>query len=433
MTNIDTLWEESFKNHKYIDPKDLANLKTENFNILSINIRSLSRNGDKLKDMLYKVKHLDLICIQESWSPRSPIELNDFRIEITKRLNKSGGGLACYIKNHIAYNLIETKITDHIEYQLVKLSTKNDSLIIINTYIPKKIYGAAALEELSKLCTSIKTRNIVILGDLNLNMLCNKDRSMLDQFAVDNHLSLLCNLPTRITNKSHSCLDLAVTKLKVNCTCEVVQADISDHFPILLQIEANKTVHKKLKEALLVRNLNQTTLDKMKCDLASIKWEEFEGLSHNNSVDKFLSIIKMSLDKHAALKTFSKPKNKLNGWFTKGLEISRRNKLKLLKRWLREKNNTSCNKDNLDITYQYYKRYRNLYYQVIERAKILHTQHLLKSSSFKDKWKISNDLLGRNTSDKELPEQFIISEESGRTLYTKSKLEAANQFNKFFY
>ena len=92
---------------KYIEPDDLNTLKDNEINILSQNVRSLKRNGSKLREMLLKASYIDLIFLQEVWSPKIPIIIKGFKLEILKRTTKRGGGLGVYVKENTDYKTLE--------------------------------------------------------------------------------------------------------------------------------------------------------------------------------------------------------------------------------------------------------------------------------------------------------------------------------------
>ena len=168
MTDIDILWEENSLQHtqKYIDPEELTKLNANDINILSQNVRSLKRNGIKLSAMLNKASHVDLIFLQEVWSPKIPINIKGFKLELLKRTSKRGGGLGVYVKENTEYKIVEEKITTNWEVQILVLKAIQNEIMFVNTYIPLKKMGKIAMKELTELCSKYQNHeNIVYIGD----------------------------------------------------------------------------------------------------------------------------------------------------------------------------------------------------------------------------------------------------------------------------
>ena len=117
MTDLDIIWDEDFMETKqnYIEPDDLGKLENKEVNILSHNIRSLSKNGDKLKSILLKAANIDAIFLQEVWAPKCPTAIKGYKLEILKRTNQRGGGLGAYLKDNTEYSILCEKITRNWE------------------------------------------------------------------------------------------------------------------------------------------------------------------------------------------------------------------------------------------------------------------------------------------------------------------------------
>ena len=126
MTDLDIIWEEDFMETKqnYIEPDDLGKLENKEVNILSHNIRSLSKNGDKLKSMLLKAANIDAIFLQEVWAPKCPTAIKGYKLEILKRTNQRGGGLGAYLKDDTEYRILCEKIKRNWEIQIISIKSK---------------------------------------------------------------------------------------------------------------------------------------------------------------------------------------------------------------------------------------------------------------------------------------------------------------------
>ena len=434
MTDINTLWEENSlqRSQKYIEPEELNTLKDNEINILSQNVRSLKRNGSKLRAMLLKASYIDLIFLQEVWSPKIPIIIKGFKLEILKRTSKRGGGLGVYVKENTDYKILEEKITNHWEVQILGLKTKQKEIIFVNTYIPSKLHGKTALAEITEFCNKYRdNENLVFLGDFNQNLLSNKEAIGINYFALKNGCTLLSSLPTRVTKNKQSCLDLILVRTTFSYDSNVVITDISDHFTPTLTIKTEK--EKTKPKPRIHRVLNKSTLSLIEQQLSEIDWNQYDGLSHEDFTNKIQSILINSLNEHAPYVEVKGNVRKTQDWFTEGLKVSRKNKQKLLKQWLSSKKKNLDGENASNLAYLKYKEYKNIYYALVQKAKDEHTVNSIKVANARTKWKICNGILGRNKNEKNhLPDKFAYKNDHNDVVFAQNDQDIANNFNKYF-
>ena len=99
---------------------DLANFKN-NFTVAHINARSLCKNIEELRHIVYKCK-FDAIAITETWltknSPKNRFLLNNYTIFRVDRQNKRGGGVLWYVRDHYKARKIQIPPTEAIPEML---------------------------------------------------------------------------------------------------------------------------------------------------------------------------------------------------------------------------------------------------------------------------------------------------------------------------
>ena len=99
---------------------DLAKFKN-NFTVAHINARSLCKNIEELRHIVYKCK-FDAIAITETWltknSPKNRFILNNYTIFRLDRQNKRGGGVLWYVRDHYKARKIQIPSTDAIPEML---------------------------------------------------------------------------------------------------------------------------------------------------------------------------------------------------------------------------------------------------------------------------------------------------------------------------
>ena len=82
------------------------------FSVLHLNIRSLNKNFESLKNVLVEIKFcFKVICITESWcsvdlhtNNRYQL-LNYVSIHQVRKNGKTGGGITIFIHNELIYNI----------------------------------------------------------------------------------------------------------------------------------------------------------------------------------------------------------------------------------------------------------------------------------------------------------------------------------------
>ena len=135
---------------KYVDQnefKSLVSNKSENFSVLSLNIRSISNKSNDLRDLIEESKNKDFnfscLCVQETWGIKNQdlVCLNNYNLISKDREVKRGGGLAIYLSNLKNYEIIKefSCFNDNFESLIIKVYiSKNKFKIIANIYrIPK--------------------------------------------------------------------------------------------------------------------------------------------------------------------------------------------------------------------------------------------------------------------------------------------------------
>lgn len=141
-------------------------------------------------------------------------------------------------------------------HSVIKLSTESESqellvnltnqlsVTIIVTYKPANVTPAAYLQQLSDIIKSVKSKELVILGDINLDWSDNLSKS-LKATAAKLGLSQLIKNPTRLGKTRNSILDLIFTNQPAKYgIAGVINTTVSDHSLIFI-------VRKCLKKALM--------------------------------------------------------------------------------------------------------------------------------------------------------------------------------------
>lgn len=136
----------------------------------------------------------------------------------------------------------------NIEAQVIEIKNSNcRDMFIVNVYRPSSGNPDLAITGLREICLELTSvwgsKDIIIIGDLNINVLENSPNKRLisdlcDEFSLISNI----NVPTRVTANSRSCLDLILTSLSHTKSSGIIMNNISDHFPTFL---VKKKLHVK--------------------------------------------------------------------------------------------------------------------------------------------------------------------------------------------
>jgi hypothetical protein len=174
-----------------------------------------------------------------------------------------------------------------------------------------------------------------------------------------------------MTNNSASLIDQILCNNPAKCTVSgSIIDDLSDHWITFVQLIQNNK-HKMKPKVDKRRLMTTENLTNFRNSLSNLHWNEVL-LSDNVDVcyDLFWNQFKTLYDLHFPVVTsrFNRNFNKISDFMTKGLLVSRRTKINLLKRSLTEP--TEQNKLK-------YREFRNLYNKLLRIRKKSHLQERL--------------------------------------------------------
>jgi exonuclease III len=239
----------------------------DDFQVLHINIRSISRNFNELLSFIQKQNIIyHVILITETWLTELDGDLYHIpsysHISVS-RVNKRGGGIRLYYLDEFVVNpcnLISGIFESH-EALFVKLSLKNQlSLTIGCIYRPP----SASIQRFNEyLSTNLFADNqlrgkCIIMGDFNIDSLKFRNSVSFRNFENlmgENGYRMLINSPTRCSPRSGiptSILDHAWVNFHRDISAAVIDYLIADHLPIKIKIKIN--LQKKLSFRMLSDN-----------------------------------------------------------------------------------------------------------------------------------------------------------------------------------
>ncbi len=427
----------------YDCPKNNPDLLT----ILSFNVQSLSAKFNELKDLIYEMhcnnSSPDIICLQEIWKipDNTCFSLNGYFPLIFKgRSTAQGGGVGFYIKTGLKFVINEPLSIFHdriFETLIIEVMDRHDKKHIIGTLYrpgtPLTNYTNSDIinlfsELLSNLLENLSLTNVPVFlfGDLNLDVLKYSQST-----TITDYINLMfsygfiqtISLPTRCTLNSTTLIDHCITNA-INCThsSKIITSNISDHFPIFYSISSfPKTNKNRFIEG---RNFSETNLNKFLNNFRSINWTDFYSLNDTQAAfdlfsENFLTLYNLHFP---AIKVkFNANYHRGDPWFTNGLLISRREKLRLDKK-------ASSSKNHHDVTK--YKNYRNIYNKLLRLAKRTYfdSQLVLNQSNLKKTWQLIRCAINRKPKKTDNPIPCLTID----NFSIHDPIEIANCLNRFF-
>ena len=184
----------------------------------------MSKNIVELRPIV-SLTNFDAVAISESWltknTPIDRYQIDNFTLFRKDRVNKRGGGVALYIRDHYKAKVIKTSCSNEIPEMIwVEVTAGNKQLAIGCLYKAPKI-PCGVFVNLYECLIQIyaKYDHTVLLGDFNINMLdlnSNNSKVLLDSIIEPFSLTQLIDKPTRITENSKTLIDLIVVNKPEN-------------------------------------------------------------------------------------------------------------------------------------------------------------------------------------------------------------------------
>ena len=419
---------------QYYDQNEFLNVFKFNTNtkLLHINARSLSKNITSIVHYLNLLQtSFSVIGVSESWLKdiQDPlIQIPNYTLEGSCRLNKRGGGVVLYIKQDLEYKIRNDLCINDSETEsfFIEVINSHKSNVIIGiVYKPPCVSGNNFTDHIDEIFSRLnaENKNCYIMGDYNINLLqCDTDITVQHFMNILDSQSFYptINKPTRITTDSATLIDNILTNDYLNHTAGVLVADISDHLPVFLIIDNfRESVQANIKPKRRV--FDKSSIENFIHDLNEIDWDCIMLLNDVHCIySNFLAQVEQLYDRHFPVQEFKYRYDKSKSpWMSEGIYNSIRRKNHLYKKFL--KNRTSQNKSN-------YTMYKNKLTCIIKLSKknYLSKKFNQEKNNIKGTWKVINSLL--NTRKNKVNPTYFCAESSKIT----GNKEIADAFNKYF-
>lgn len=409
--------DERLNDYAYVRPRKLPKAR---FNMFSLNIRSLHKNGVFLRDLIDNTG-VSLVNLQETW--HSNFKMPGYQIIKRERIDGRGGGVACIFKNEMCFREVDNKMSN--DYELLRVS--NNKYDVLNIYRqPNGNIRAAAIEIENMIAKMDKKKIIMVCGDFNVNFMGNGEKVTLINEIMERHQLLLTTMhPTRIAVKADSIsatlIDGIFTNFRNQIKTGILETTMSDHMAPFIAFESNlKNDNERKKTTFL--NTNTDNISNMNTMLRATDWNYLNTLDANESSiqlgNKITEILQICCEKVTIVQTINN--TKIKPWMTRGLLISRYNKEKLY---------GDAIKSKLMNDFKLYKEYNKIYVKLCKAASKKYYCKFYRefAGNSRKLWKETNSILGRVKNERVITKKF---KKHGK-VYT-SKKDISNEFNNFF-
>ena len=272
----------------------------DDFSIIHVNLRSMSKNFENFKTLLANCSHeFSMICITETWCKDDAIKFNsnyqlpNYNVVHFPRKNRTGGGICVFVHNSLIFKLRDDLSTsdENNESMIIEIINKNSKNIIIGTTYrppsgkikPFKSYFKNLFEK------SNQTNKVMyFLGDFNLNVLNydtdSKVKNFFNMIFKYGMISII-NKPTRVTPRSITAIDHIFTNnfCNANLKTGIIKSDLSDHFPIYVTSNKIHNSSYPQNKIFFKRIINNDKINTFKDKLQKLNWKPILKLEEPNA------------------------------------------------------------------------------------------------------------------------------------------------------
>ena len=429
---------------------------SSSFNLMSLNIRSLSSSYDSLSDLLSTAKtKFSIITLQEVWSVARSYDLPDFHpLQCQTRdqnepLNANcGGGVGIYINRNLDFEplpqlnkfvkgvyesiwvLVSARDGGMMQKWIIASIYRPDSPPLANPDRALEIHNSI-LKDIS-LDKRLSQCKLFVTSDFNLDLNLSLTSPRISNYVADQAsfgLTSMISISAHPTPTSSKLIDHIFSNVpSSSIRTGVLIEHLSDHLPIILaDLSAGKVDSMPSQPHRDMSNQNVNSY------LNLLKNIEFVVEENNpkGSFDTFFRLITEAAELSFPPKPPRKKRiRKGNPWITKGLAKSSATKKKLFSTKL--KNPTPANR-------LAFSTYSKIFVKCLRAAKKIYYLSCFREavSNSKKTWTLINEVAGRSRSSASLPSTFTIpprpnSSPSSSPSTTTDPQTIANGFNNFF-
>lgn len=399
----------------------------ENMQKISIivqNIRSMRKNFDNFLTHLSACDSKpEFIFLTEIWVYDDEIDLykiDNYVCHSKCNNDYASGGVAVFCRNDMRYTFLSISF---VSADILRLDTSvdNKNLIFICVYRLHAHTVNNFISELSIYLNTLKGKNIIILGDINIDIL----QPVINNSALD-YLDLLSSfgfdsLVRTITRpSSETCIDHVFSR---TLPCLIVESsvfdyNITDHSLILINILHKEPNKVKLK----ISGERKIDFLQLNDALKSESWNEvYHAEDVNKAFDVFLEVLNRYIHKFSSQNKYRNNKyNKLKPWITSELISKINYKNSMYKKM--KKHST-----DLSLKTEYNNIVKSLNREIAKTKETYYFEKFRQNGNdAKKNWNLVNNIISNNQNSF-IPEKIV----SDNHLILNQH-EIAEEFNMYF-
>lgn len=394
-----------------------------------MNIRSIYQNFNQFLVYLELLqKQFDVIVMSET---HRIYNTSDFNIPgysavfNESSLNKCDGCLI-YVKQEF-FRSSQLFIEGNLKIISITIQKNNKQIDVLATYRGFAISKEDFLNQLN----TVLQRNLedqdriyIFTGDINIDLLdsdAENTNNYITMMQSHGFMSIV-NKATRKTKDSQTCLDHFFIKCK-NCFLQNVNAVIlehklTDHDPILLNVQLNNNVEKTNKKY----SYQVTDFNKLTTLMQQAGWDDVLSINDANiCTDNFIGVLRGIVLQSTKTRYISCKKRRIKPWISGGLLVSIRNRDKL-------KKECTINHNNLALLNRY-REYRKMLTKLIKISKYTYYKLLAQRTTNDSRklWSVIKEATNDQGSTTE-----INSIRGTNNVEISNKNSIAEEFNKYF-
>lgn len=399
--------------------------------ILHLNIRSLNANFEKLQIFVksLKVKPYVIVCT-EVWklTHYQYYRMKNYKLYYNHGDINKNDGVVVYV-NENAIHTNEMIVIDKLKILNTTITLNNNKQLEISSFY--RSHGLSCTEFNLSLKTYLenkrKTKNHIIIGDFNINILdCNIiSTDFLNNLLEKGFLPGFTNTtrPSNITAEGGTCIDNIFIKTDfLNVKALTLMVPITDHYPIFLEIK-NGRINSNSKEN--KTDMNYYNYKKLFNAAKQINWEKYKNTKDpNENINDIINEIRSCMNKSKSKKqnTRNSNSNPRKDWITKAILNSCNTKENLY-------NDLKQNPDNEELKAKY-KQFVKTLDKVIKEAKINHDKRIIEKNSNDPRklWLCINKKIGKTKNKTDTNISHLKIEDN----IIKNKKEIANKMNEYY-
>jgi len=423
---------------KYMTPDQFCSESSGSsgkLNFLNVNIRSLSKNFDKLKECLQTTNcNFSVIGISETHLREKPSDyynINGYKVEYTNRIGREKGGVCLYVSDKLKYKVRKdlSHANENYESCFIEIESHSHKNIIVGAVYRAHTSIDEFIVDIDPVFKKLNNekKHLYVMGDFNIDLLkVDSHRPTHDYLDLIYSYSLIPTIfkPTRITETTATIIDNILTNNLNIVQSSILVTDISDHLPTVLSTNLdgnNLTTNQKSAKYKRYHNTNNVTNFQKR--LSEVNWQEkLDNVDANVDYNKFIEIFDILYNECIPLKKVSSNKKKepMSPWISKGLLNSINMKNKMYKQYLQSPS---------EAKFQKFKTYKNKLHMLIRKSKrkYFFTKFERTKNNLRQTWRTINDIIGK-TKNNSVHSKF--KDESGNML--SDPKDISNKFNTFF-